>query len=172
MNACFTSTSTAYKVPVPPWLSAKDWTATGTVRSDNSISGPAQIKETSSVPVEATLAAADAAQIERYSHHRYRLSSVMTSLPQSQLTSLSPIPPQVTSRNQLHKAISAAMSIMPQTAVKLKLEMIRHYLKISISYMNMCIWEMVISTGAQRQAFSHSCCYKPCQLFRYISLQG
>ena len=49
-------------MPVPPWLSAKDWTATGTVRSDNSISGPAQIKETSSVPVEATLAAADAAQ--------------------------------------------------------------------------------------------------------------
>ena len=55
-------TSTAYKVPVPPWLSAKDWTATGTVRSDNSITGPAQIKETSSVPVKATLAAADAAQ--------------------------------------------------------------------------------------------------------------
>ena len=109
---------------------------------------------------------------ERYSHHRSRLSSVMTSLPQSQLTSLSPIPPQVTSRNQLHKAISAAMSIMPQTAVKLKLGMIRHYLRISISYMNMCIWEMVISAGTQRQAFSHSCCYKPCQLFRSISLQG
>ena len=100
------------------------------------------------------------------------LSSVMTSLPQSQVTSLSPIPPQVTSRNQLHKAISAAMSIMPQTAVKLKLEMIRHYLKISISYMNMCIWEMVISAGTQRQAFSHSCCYKPCQQLRIISLQG
>ena len=49
-------------MPVPPWLSAKDWTATGTVRSDNSISGPAQIKETSSVPVKVTLAAADAAQ--------------------------------------------------------------------------------------------------------------
>ena len=49
-------------MPVPPWLSAKDWTATGTVRSDNSFSGPAQIKETSSVPAKATLAAADAAQ--------------------------------------------------------------------------------------------------------------
>ena len=62
MNLKMSFTSTAYKVPVPPWLSAKDWTATGTVRSDNSITGPAQIKETSSVPVKATLAAADAAQ--------------------------------------------------------------------------------------------------------------